>query len=703
MTSTSTQDASDAEPRCTPWRITTAVRVFALALAVGTRARRRQLGQVAAVLVVAGRSRRGVVAAGVDDPQPSRRTGCRSARPLLVAALLLASASTRRARAALPRRARRSSPACATAGSPRSTSRSSSLLAAAVTVAADPAVGTPRAGRRGGCPGSSSALGVGLLASLQSRSIRDHRGATGAVRRRPPADGAAPRASPARGSGRARQRRSSPPSSRPRCGARAGATRSTVFVHAPDRARCVRSSHGDDVERLAAEIAMPTPSATPSAAVVPLRGAQQVLGYRRARRRPPAGPTSSTSRAQAVADEFALRLDTAVLFDDVRAAGHVRGAQPDRPRDARRRRPGDRRPRLHRRRDRVGLATRPRPGQLAADAARGDQPASSPRSASRSSTCATRSPTHRLSGALADYVREVSHATRTSGSTCSLDESGPPLPPRTETELLRVAQEAIGNVRKHARADNLWVTLVSDGSHAPARGRGRRRRQRRPTDRHWGLQTMRERAADDRRRPRGHPPTRRRHRRPPAVPPRPHLPKERLPMSTTVLLVDDHELIRQGLARAFERDDDMTVVGQAGSVAEGVAACGDLAARRRRHRPPAARRARSRRRPRGPRQRATRPASWCSPCTPATTRSSPPWRRAPPAFVGKDSRATEVVSAAKHAAVAPRTFLCAGLSAAMMRRATAPAHAQAVRPRGRGPRLCSPTVSAPVRSPVGST
>lgn len=41
-------------------------------------------------------------------------------------------------------------------------------------------------------------------------------------------------------------------------------------------------------------------------------------------------------------------------------------------------------------------------------------------------------------------------------------------------------------------------------------------------------------------------------------------------------------------------------------------------------------------------------------------------------FVGKDSRATEVISAAKHAAIAPRTFLCSGLSAAMMRRATAP-------------------------------
>ena len=41
-------------------------------------------------------------------------------------------------------------------------------------------------------------------------------------------------------------------------------------------------------------------------------------------------------------------------------------------------------------------------------------------------------------------------------------------------------------------------------------------------------------------------------------------------------------------------------------------------------------------------------------------------------FVGKDRRATEVISAAKHAAVAPRTFLCSALSAAMMRRATAP-------------------------------
>jgi DNA-binding NarL/FixJ family response regulator len=36
------------------------------------------------------------------------------------------------------------------------------------------------------------------------------------------------------------------------------------------------------------------------------------------------------------------------------------------------------------------------------------------------------------------------------------------------------------------------------------------------------------------------------------------------------VLVDDHELIRQGLSRAFEREDDFTVVGEAGTVAEAL-------------------------------------------------------------------------------------------------------------------------------------
>jgi DNA-binding NarL/FixJ family response regulator len=43
-------------------------------------------------------------------------------------------------------------------------------------------------------------------------------------------------------------------------------------------------------------------------------------------------------------------------------------------------------------------------------------------------------------------------------------------------------------------------------------------------------------------------------------------------MTTSVLLVDDHELIREGLRRAFERDPDFDVVGEAGTVAEALAA-----------------------------------------------------------------------------------------------------------------------------------
>ena len=39
----------------------------------------------------------------------------------------------------------------------------------------------------------------------------------------------------------------------------------------------------------------------------------------------------------------------------------------------------------------------------------------------------------------------------------------------------------------------------------------------------------------------------------------------------TVLLVDDHDLIRQGLRRAFEQETDMTVVADAGTAAEAVA------------------------------------------------------------------------------------------------------------------------------------
>jgi len=43
-------------------------------------------------------------------------------------------------------------------------------------------------------------------------------------------------------------------------------------------------------------------------------------------------------------------------------------------------------------------------------------------------------------------------------------------------------------------------------------------------------------------------------------------------MPTTVLLIDDHELVRQGLRRAFERSEDFEVVGEARSCAEALKA-----------------------------------------------------------------------------------------------------------------------------------
>jgi len=143
-------------------------------------------------------------------------------------------------------------------------------------------------------------------------------------------------------------------------------------------------------------------------------------------------------------------------------------------------------------------------------------------------------------------------------------------------------------------------------------------------------------------------------------------------MTTTVLLVDDHELIRQGLARAFERDSAMSIVAQAGTVAQAVSlydetvpdvVVTDLQL------------------PDGNGLevvRALRGRSQDVGLVVLTMHAGDDqifgaMEAGASAFVGKDSKATEVVSAAKHAAVAPRTFLCAGLSEAMMRRALSPA------------------------------
>ena len=102
-----------------------------------------------------------------------------------------------------------------------------------------------------------------------------------------------------------------------------------------------------------------------------------------------------------------------------------------------------------------------------------------------------------LGAALSEYIRMIG---TTSGFTVhlTLDESNRRLPAEVEAELLRIAQEAINNARKHAAADNLWVTcrvhppdaelIVEDDGKGLGKGR----------EDSYGLEVMRERAARSR-------------------------------------------------------------------------------------------------------------------------------------------------------------------------------------------------------------
>ena len=95
-----------------------------------------------------------------------------------------------------------------------------------------------------------------------------------------------------------------------------GCARTTVFVvEADDTLRALNGA--EDVERMTEEIAIGDSDRTPGAAVVPLRGAAKTLGYCVLVGVPRWTPELD-ERAQLVADDFAVRLDTAVLFDDVR-------------------------------------------------------------------------------------------------------------------------------------------------------------------------------------------------------------------------------------------------------------------------------------------------------------------------------------------------------------------------------------------------
>ncbi len=140
-------------------------------------------------------------------------------------------------------------------------------------------------------------------------------------------------------------------------------------------------------------------------------------------------------------------------------------------------------------------------------------------------------------------------------------------------------------------------------------------------------------------------------------------------MSYTVLLVDDHDLIRQGLRRAFDRHPDFTVVAEASSVAAALKAAAekqpdvvvcDI------------------RLPDGSGLEAVRALRGKRPEIGLVVLTMyagdehlfAALEAGASAFVPKDAPSDDVVAAARHAAVSPRSFTAPDLASAMRRRMT---------------------------------
>lgn len=70
-----------------------------------------------------------------------------------------------------------------------------------------------------------------------------------------------------------------------------------------------------------------------------------------------------------------------------------------------------------------------------------------------------------LGGVLSDYANRVLGDSSTE-LHLSLDESSQRLPHAVESELLRIGQEAITNVRRHAEASNVWLSVRVSGPNA---------------------------------------------------------------------------------------------------------------------------------------------------------------------------------------------------------------------------------------------
>jgi DNA-binding NarL/FixJ family response regulator len=136
-----------------------------------------------------------------------------------------------------------------------------------------------------------------------------------------------------------------------------------------------------------------------------------------------------------------------------------------------------------------------------------------------------------------------------------------------------------------------------------------------------------------------------------------------------VLLVDDHDLIRQGLSRAFERDMDFTIVGEAATMEEATAL---LQA----HQPTVV--VTDVRLPDGTgldlvrtiRRRDDETGIVVLTMYAGDEQLVAALEAGASAFVAKDAPADDVLAAARHAAISPRSFTAANLADAMRRKMT---------------------------------
>jgi DNA-binding NarL/FixJ family response regulator len=141
-----------------------------------------------------------------------------------------------------------------------------------------------------------------------------------------------------------------------------------------------------------------------------------------------------------------------------------------------------------------------------------------------------------------------------------------------------------------------------------------------------------------------------------------------------ILLIDDHELIRSGLGAVLDMEEDVEVVGTAGSVEEGIARYREL-------KPDVVVTDLQMQDGTGlDVVRTLRKESDTVGLIVLTMHSGDDqifaaMQAGASGFVGKDAPSTEVIKTARHAAVSPKAFVCAGLVGAMMRRQSAEASA----------------------------